>query len=250
MTAKEADPELVTSAERGLAVLAAFRPEQPAMTLSDVAKATGLDRAAARRFLHTLLARGYLRTEGQHFRLHPAVLELGDAYLAALRLPGLALPRLAALSARFNEPASMAVLEGDQAVFVAHVPSNRLMAANVAVGSRVPAYRSSLGRVLLAGKPDEWLAGYLTGESRDGLDRPALRADIASIRRDGWLTSDEPDAGVRSVAVPVHGDGGTVAAIGISSHADRVSHSALAETIRPALLEAAHRIEQSYAGNQ
>ncbi|WP_435156298.1 IclR family transcriptional regulator domain-containing protein [Amycolatopsis sacchari] len=231
------DPELVASVERGLAVLAAFRPDQDGMTLSEVAKESGLDRASARRFLHTLVARGYLRADRQQFRLHPAVLELGNAYLAALRLPRLALPHLAELSARFTESASMAVLDGDKVVYVAHVPGKRLMAPVVTVGSSVAAHRTSLGRVLLAGRPD----GDLASERFDA----ALRAEIDAARRDGWFAAEEE--GARSVAVPVRdGASATVAAIGISAHADRVSASALAETLRPALTEAAGRIERAY----
>ncbi|MFD2420513.1 IclR family transcriptional regulator domain-containing protein [Amycolatopsis pigmentata] len=246
----ETETELVTSVERGLAVLAAFHPDRPAMTLSEVAKASDLDRASARRFLHTLLARGYLRADGQLFRLHPAVLELGNAYLAASRLPRIALPYLSDFVGRLNESASMAVLQGDQAVCVAYVPSRRLMTAHLTVGSRFPAHRTALGRVLLAGKPDEWLEGYLAaGRSGGHPDPAALRAEIASVRRDGWFTADEEnlEAGIRALAVPVRDSAGvTIAAIGISSHADRLSQATLAEAARPALTETAHRIERAY----
>ncbi|HWD01950.1 MAG TPA: IclR family transcriptional regulator C-terminal domain-containing protein [Amycolatopsis sp.] len=245
----EAEPELVTSVERGLAVLAAFHPDRPAMTLSEVAKASDLDRASARRFLHTLLARGYLRTDGQQFRLHPAVLELGNAYLAASQLPRIALPHLTELAAQLNEPASLAVLHEDQVVYLAHVPSRRLMTAHLTVGTRFPAHRTALGRALLAGKPDEWLDGYLAAGHFDGA---ALRAEIAAVRRDGWFTADEDDvdAGIRAIAVPIRDRArATVAAIGISSHVDRVSQATLAETARPALTEAAHQIEQAYAAS-
>ncbi|WP_020415867.1 IclR family transcriptional regulator C-terminal domain-containing protein [Amycolatopsis sp. ATCC 39116] len=250
MAEDRAEPEVLASVERGLAVLRAFRPEQTAMTLSEVAKASGLDRASARRFLHTLLARAYLRADGQQFRLHPSVLELGNAYLEALRLPRIALPHLRSLSARFNEPVSMAVLDGDQAVHVAHVPSNRLMAAIATIGSAAPAHRSALGRALLAGKPDEWLDGYLaagrSGTPDDQPDPATLRADIATVRRTGWLTTGS-EAGVRSIAAPVRDTTSTiVAAIGISSHADRVSESTLVDTMRPALLEAVDHIQQAY----
>ncbi|GAB3569255.1 IclR family transcriptional regulator C-terminal domain-containing protein [Amycolatopsis endophytica] len=231
-------------------MLKAFQPGQAAMTLSEVAKASDLDRASARRFLHTLLARDYLRADGQQFRLHPSVLELGNAYLETLRLPRIALPHLRNLSARFNEPVSMAVLDGDQAVHVAHVPSKRLMAANATIGSTTPAHRTALGRALLAGKPDAWLDGYLAagraGTPDDQPDAGTLRADIARVRRSGWLTTGS-EAGVRSIAAPVHdATCGTIAAIGISSHADRVPESTLVDTVRPALLEAVQQIQQAY----
>jgi IclR family transcriptional regulator, pca regulon regulatory protein len=215
VTSPDAEPEVIAAVDRGLAVLASFRPDSPAMTLSEVARASDLDRASARRFLHTLLARGYLRADGAQFRLHPAVLELGNAYLAGLKLPRIAQPVLAALAGRFHEAASMAVLEGDEIVCVAHVPSGRLMGADVAIGSRAPAHGSVLGRVLLSG--DEWVDG------------------------------DEPEPGIRSVAAPIRDAGGaTLAAIGMSLHTARVSGDEVVDTVRPALVDAAAAIERAY----
>lgn len=253
--ASDAESEVIVSVERGLAVLAAFRPERPAMTLSEVARATELDRASVRRFLYTLLARGYLRTDGSQFRLRPAVLELGNAYLACLRLPSLAQPVLTALAGRFHEAASLAVLEGDRVVHVAHVPSGRLMGAEIAVGSQTPAHANAAGRVLLAGRSDEWLDGYLTaldpGRVTDVLDPNVLRTQIAHARRHGWLRADDEggEHGVRSVAAPVRDvDGVTVAAISMTLHAGRTSDSELADTVGPALLDAADAIARASSG--
>lgn len=248
MDTTAAGTEGLTSVERGLAVLAAFSPEHPAMTLSDVAKLVDIDRASARRFLHTLLARGYLRTDGALYRLHPEVALVGNAYLASLHIPQLALPHLEALVGRFEESAHVAVLDGDQSVTVARVPSRRLMAANPTVGSTGEAHATALGRVLLAGRGDDWLAGYLTGlAGRTVVDR--LREDISRARRQGWLVADEGvAAAMRSVAAPIRVDGRVVAALAVTTHAARTDEATTVETICPAVVEAADRITREVAG--
>src|SRR5690242_2893586 len=154
-------PDFVQSLERGLAVIRAFDADHPQLTLSEVARATGLTRAAARRFLLTLVELGYVRTDGRLFALRPRVLELGYAYLSSLTLPEVAEPHLEQLVATVRESSSVSVLDRDEVVYVARVATKRIMRVAISVGTRFPAYATSMGRVLLAGQSDEWVEDYL-----------------------------------------------------------------------------------------
>ncbi len=159
----------------------------------------GLARAAARRFLLTLVELGYLRVEDRRFRLTPRVLELGQAYLAGLSLPELALPYMRDFVAEKRESASLAVLDGDEIVYVAHVTASRIMSVAVGVGTRDPAVTTSLGRVLLAGQPDEWLEDYLANvelvrlTERTITSRAALAQELERDPRAG-LVDGRPGA--------------------------------------------------------
>lgn len=163
MSAEARAPHFVRSFERGLAVIRAFDAEHPALTLSEVARACELTRAAARRFLLTLADLGYVHTDGRRFRLTPRVLELGYSYLAGYTLPQIAEPHLEQLVARVRESSSLCVLDGDDIVYVARVPTRRIMTASITVGTRFPAYVTSVGRVILAHLPDEDVEVRLTG---------------------------------------------------------------------------------------
>ena len=143
-------PHFVQSLERGLAVIRAFDEHNPELTLSDVARSTGLTRAAARRFLLTLADLGYVRTDGRWFSLSPRILELGYAYLSSQSLTEVAEPHLERLVAEVHESSSVSVLDGEDIVYVARVPTSRIMTVSINVGTRFPAYATSMGRVLLA----------------------------------------------------------------------------------------------------
>ncbi|MFI0418697.1 IclR family transcriptional regulator C-terminal domain-containing protein [Spongiactinospora sp. 9N601] len=244
------DADFLTSLARGLAVLEAFDADHPAMSLADVARVTSLDRSAVRRLLHTLVERGYVRTDGQSFALHPSVLRIGTAYLSSLALPEVAVPHLRRIADQVQESASVAVLEGDEIVYVAHVPTRRLMSMSLTVGSRLPAYATSMGRVLLAHKDDEWLDAYfgaavLTPLTRRTETDPArLRAEFAAIRKRGWAVADEElEAGLRSIAAPIEDAAGeVVAAVNVSSHAGRLSVQELVAVAREPLCAAARAI--------
>ena len=145
-----AEAEFVQSLERGLAVIRAFDADNPELTLSDVARITGLTRAAARRFLHTLVELGYMRSDGRKFALRPRILELGYAFLSSLSLPEMALPHLEQLVEKVHESSSVSVLDGNEVVYVARVPTKRIMRIAISVGTHFPAYATSMGRVLLA----------------------------------------------------------------------------------------------------
>jgi len=200
--------QFVQSLARGLSVITAFDAEHPSMTLSDIAGRTGLTRATARRFLHTLVELGYVRFDGKWFALTPQVLRLGTAYLSGLGLPQIAQPHLERLSAQLGESTSAAVLDGDEIVYVARVATRRIMTVGITVGTRFPAYATSMGRVLLAG---------LTG--RTVVDPEALRSELDLVRQQGWaLVDQELEAGLRSVAAPLRDrDGDVVAAVNVST---------------------------------
>jgi IclR family pca regulon transcriptional regulator len=243
--------EFVRSLDRGLAVIRAFDAEHPELTLSDVARAAGLNRASARRFLHTLVSLGYMRTDGRVFALRPKVLELGYAYLSSLTLPEVAMPHLEQLVEKVHESSSVSVLDGDEVVYVARVPTHRIMRVAIAVGTRFPAYATSMGRVLMAGQSDDWLNNYLAGANLESItartivDPKRLRSELAKIRRDGYaLVDQELEEGLRSIAAPIHAGGKVVAAINLSTHASRATLDFMRGGFLTALLETAAAIEE------
>src|SRR4051812_2449450 len=171
------DPVFVQSLERGLAVVRALSAPDP-QTLSDVARATGLSRAAARRFLLTLERLGYVRQDHGRFALTPQVLELGFAYLSSLTLPEVAHPHLTRLVERVHESSSVSVLDGSDVVYVARVPTRRIMTVAINVGTRFPAHATSMGRVLLAGLAPAARAAVL-----DGVELRAITPATITDRR-------------------------------------------------------------------
>ena len=246
------DSHFVQSFQRGLDVIRAFDAEHPTMTLSEVARATGLARAAARRFLLTLVELGYLRVEDRRFRLTPRVLELGQAYLAGLSLPDLALPYMRDFVAEKRESASLAVLDGDEIVYVAHVTASRIMSVAVGVGTRDPAVMTSLGRVLLAGQPDEWLEEYVAKvelvrlTERTITSRAALAKELALIRKQGWsMVDQELEEGVCALAAPIHdASGEVVASVNVAVNASRWTREEMTEQLLPQLLEIATQVDR------
>jgi IclR family transcriptional regulator, pca regulon regulatory protein len=249
--ALERSSDFVQSLDRGLAVIRAFGPDRERLSLSEVARATGLTRAATRRFLLTLVQLGYVRSDGREFSLRPRVLELGYAYLSGLALPEIAAPHLEELVAKVRESSSISVLDGDHIVYVARVPTKRIMTVAISVGTRFPAYATSMGRVLLAAMSPDSLELYLARANLDALtgrtvtDRAALRAVIGEVARQGYaLVDQELEEGLRAIALPIHGKGGAVtAAINLSAHASRVTMTAMRTDLLPALRETARRIE-------
>ena len=251
MAGPERGPDFVQSLERGLAVIRAFNADRPSLTLSEVAAATGVTRAAARRFLITLMSLGYVRSDGRRFSLSARVLDLGYAYLSSLSLPEIAEPHLEALVAEVNESSSVSVLDGDDIVYVARVPVSRIMTVAISVGTRFPAYATSMGRVLLAGLPDGELDAYLAKVRIERLtgstvaSAAALRSELLRIRAQGWaLVDQELEDGLRAVAAPIRDrNGRTVAALNISVAASRMPLEAMRRTFVPPLVATAARIE-------
>jgi IclR family transcriptional regulator, pca regulon regulatory protein len=245
------NPDYVQSLERGLAVIRAFGAEHPELRLSDVARATGLTRAAARRFLLTLVRLGYVRQEGNSFSLRPRVLELGYAYLSALSLPEVAQPHMEVLVGEVNESSSVAVLDDLDIVYVARVPTQRIMTITIAVGTRLPAYATSMGRVLLGGLDPVALQERLGRIEIERLtattvpNQKTLRRRIEEARGVGWAAVDqELEQGVRSAAVPIRdATEAVVAALNVSVHASRMTMQALRREVVPRLLRTAEAIE-------
>jgi IclR family pca regulon transcriptional regulator len=244
------EPHFVQSLERGLAVIRAFDSHHRELTLSEVARICDLTRAAARRFLLTLTDLGYVRTDGRLFSLTPRVLELGYAFLSSLSLPEVAEAHLEQLSAEVHESSSVSVLDGDDVVYVARVPTRRIMTVAISVGTRFPAYATSMGRVLIAHLPGEQVAAYLARVRLDRLtDRTvgtvaALRAELDRVREQGYAIVDqELEEGLRSMAAPVRDRTGAVtAAVNVSVHASRTSVAAMRAELLPPLLATAERI--------
>jgi IclR family pca regulon transcriptional regulator len=244
-------PDFVQSLERGLSVIRAFDHEHSELTLSEVAAVTGVTRAVARRFLLTLESLGYVRSDGRFFSLTAKVLELGYAYLSSLSLPEVAEPHLEDLVSEVNESSSVSVLDGHDVVYVARVPVSRIMTVSISVGTRFPAYATSMGRVLLAGMSEEELTAYLAAVRMEPLTArtvssvAALRGEVARARTQGWaLVNQELEEGLRALAVPIRDRSGTVvAALNVSAHASRTSLEAMRRDLLPPLLKAAARVE-------
>lgn len=239
-----ASDQYVQSLARGLAVIRAFDTEHPKMTLTEVAARTDLTRATARRFLHTLVELGYVRTDGKIFALTARVLQLGYAYLSGLSLPQLAQPHLEELSHELGESTSAAVLEGTDIAYVARVSTRRIMTVGITVGTRFPAYATSMGRVLLAALPAAKLQEYLAAvEIRPltprAIGTPAeLMAELDTVRTQGWcLLDQELELGLMSIAAPVCDGSQVVAAINVSLQAQSVA----AQTDPEAYLDSVRR---------
>lgn len=250
--------EFVQSLERGLAVIRAFSRDRPRLTLSDVARETGMTRAAARRFLLTLEHLGYVSSDGRLFSLRPSVLQLGYAYLSSFSLAEIAQDHLEALAEQLHESCSASVLDGDDIVYVARASTNRIMTIGLAVGARLPAYCTSMGRVLLAAMDDEQIDAYLSRADLQArtfqtiTDPARLREELLRVREQGWcLLDQELEDGVRSIAVPVHdAEDRVVAAINTSAHATRVQLEELHDVFLPALQRCAEQIDLDLAGRR
>jgi IclR family pca regulon transcriptional regulator len=241
----------VQSLDRGLAVISCFSAERPRLTLSEVARQTGASRAAARRSLITLQTLGYVGSDGRQFFLTPRVLTLGYSYLSSLSLADVAQAHLSDLANEVHESCSASVLDGFDIVYVARAATTRIMTISLSVGTRLPAYATSMGRVLLAALPGERLDTYLNSATLDPLtertivDHDRLRAEVEKTRTRGWgLVDQELEDGVRSVAVPIHDSARqVVAAINTSAHATRVSLTTLQKSFLPKLRECAAAID-------
>jgi IclR family transcriptional regulator, pca regulon regulatory protein len=243
--------DFVASLERGLSVIRAFGADHPSLSLSDVARATGLSRASARRFLHTLVALGYVRSDGRLFSLRPQILELGYAYLSSVTLPEITQPHLRALSDEVGESSSVSVLEPPDVVYIARASVRRIVRISINVGTRYPAFATSMGRVLLADQPDEWLDEYLKNAFMEPLtprtitDADHLRQVLARVAKDGYAIVDqEIEVGLRSIAVPIRDPEGTVvAAMNIPTPAAAWTSQRLRTELLPALRRTAGKIE-------
>jgi IclR family transcriptional regulator, pca regulon regulatory protein len=243
-----ADRDFIQSLDHGLAVLEAFSARSQSLTVSQAAEATGLTRATARRVLLTLRRLGFVRcADGREFSLTPRVLRLGYSYLSSLDLRELAEPVLAELGEGTGESVSLTVLDGTDVVYVARVSTKRVLGVTTKVGSRVPAYATSMGRVLLSHLPSARLDAYFREvtlarlTARTVTDERRLREILATVRSQGWaLVDEELEEGLRSIAAPVRDASGEVtSALTICGHAGRVTVDQLRDDFLPQLLRAA-----------
>lgn len=245
----------VQSFARGLSVIRAFSAAAPAQTLSEVAARTGLTRAGARRILLTLQTLGYVTSDGRQYRLTARILDLGFAYLSSMPMWNLAEPAMQSLAARVQESCSAAVLDGTDIVYVMRVPTRKIMSIALGAGSRLPAHCTSLGRMLLAGLPEDEAMKVLraappVAHTRHTLtDIDAIMGRIRQARRQGWcLVNQELEEGLISLAAPIiNREGQMIAALNISSQANRTPSRQMQEEMLPALLEAAQGIGRELA---
>lgn len=251
--ARDHKDEYVQSLERGMRVLLSFSAQNPSRSLSDIARETGLNRATARRLLLTFVHLGFVAHDGRSFSLTPKMLDLGFAYLGSLSVVDVANPVMRRLTDEIHETSSLCVLDGRDVVFVARSAANRLMVLSAAVGYRVPAHLTSMGRVLVAflssHQQDRWLDAYTTdGEpSRDAPNREQFVEVLRSVRQAGWVLVDgELEEGLRTIAAPIFDSTGQcVAAMNIATHSARVSRDELRDKYLPSLLQATGEINRA-----
>jgi IclR family pca regulon transcriptional regulator len=245
------DPNFMTSLARGLVVIQAFSQQSLHLSISQLSKRTGLSRASVRRCLHTLSKLGFAGSDdGRNFSLRPRVLALGHSYLSSMPLATTAQPVLEHLSDILHESCSIALLDGLDIIYVARANVTRIMAIDLGVGTRLPAFCTSIGRVLLANLPPDEMEALLprieftryTDRTLTSVEK--LRQVLLTARRDGYAIVDqELELGLRSMAVPVQNNmGRVVAAINVGAHGQRVSVQDMQTRFLPYLRAAAHEL--------
>jgi IclR family transcriptional regulator, pca regulon regulatory protein len=243
-------PDFVTALARGLAVIRAFGAHSSRMSLAEVARRVELPRATVRRSLITLETLGYVETDGKKFMLTPQVLSLGHSYLTSMPVTRAVRPYLEKMSALFNESASAGILDHNDAVFLARVQVRRILLGTAPAGSRVPAYCTSMGRVLLAAQSDDMIEEYLSriephAYTPRTITNPAkIRDAIFEARSASYsIVEEELDAGVVAISVPIkNAHDRTVAAISVVSHVDRASSAQMIDRFLPAMRDAAREL--------
>lgn len=244
------DPSFMTSLARGLAVIKAFSDHRRAMTIAQLSQKTGIPRAAVRRCLYTLKQLGYADSEANNFFLKPAILALGYAFLSSTPLTVAAQPYLNELSHRLKESCVLAVLEQNEVMYVARSHTSRVLSVALNTGSRLPAYCTAIGRVLLAGLSATQLDRYFASvvltphTERTIVSEQRLRDILFEVRQRGFaVVEEELEIGLRSIAVPVRGaSGATVAAISIGAQVGRISRDQIEDLFLPSLLNASSEI--------
>jgi len=245
------DPNFMTSLARGLIVIQAFTQQSPQMTISQLSIKTGLSRAAVRRCLYTLTKLGFAGAEdGSRYSLRPRMLTLSHTYTASNTLSSAAQPILERMSSALRESFSVATLDGEDIVYIARTTVSRVMAVDLHIGSRLPAYCTSMGRVLLAYLPADQLESYLakvvltpyTTRTVNSIEK--LRLHLRNIRRSGYAICDqEYEVGLRSLAVPVYAPSGrAVATINLSGNAQRMTAMDMQTRFLPHLRNAANEL--------
>ena len=250
MTEISGDRDHIQSLERGFAVLQAFDEEHPQPTLAELAAITGYSRPAVRRILLTLQRLGYVDNEGPRWSLTPRVLSIGAHYTASHALADIAQPHLGSLCERTGESASLGVLDGAEAVYLARVPARRVVSITANVGTRVLAHATAMGRVLLAHKAPDVVERYLDDPGLRPLtphtitDPDQFRAALDRIRHQGWsMVTEEREIGLITVSAPVRDHhGAVVAAVSSSSSTGRSSPGHMEKNVVPLVIDTARRI--------
>ena len=244
--------DLVAGLEKGLAVIEAFDQERPRLTISEVAELTGLTRAAARRYLLTLTHLGFVHQERKMFALAPRVLRLAQSYMHSARLPRVLQPALLELARSLKEASAASVLDGADALCIAASSAGRNVSATLQAGTRVPAYCTANGRVLVAAMPHAQAQAWIDRQNLHALtpftitQPERLNAELQRAREQGYATVDqELELAMRTISVPLtNWRGDTVAAINLTAHAARMSIDDLIATGLPALRQAQTRLRQ------
>ncbi len=244
------DPSFMTSLARGLAVVQAFSDSRKPQTIAQISQKTGIPRAAVRRCLYTLQQLGYVDAELNNFSLRPKVLTLGYSYLSSTPLTVSSQPYLNAISRDLGESCSLAVLDDGEVLYVARSAASRVMSVALNTGSRLPAYCTSLGRVMLAHlAPDELNVYFAKVKLKPMTDKTEtnqqrLRDILLQVRQDGYAINDEElELGLRSIAVPVRGASGQVlAALNVGAQASRVSEERMRLDFLPILQRGAQEL--------
>jgi IclR family pca regulon transcriptional regulator len=239
--------EFIESLDRGLRVLQSFGVDRRPMTLSDIAKATSLPRATARRILMTLQKSGFVSGDERLFSLTPRVLLLASAYLASNQINTVMQPLMDEVSTKAKEFCSLALLDGDEVVFVARASPTRVFSSGIEIGHRLPAFCTSVGRVLLGRLSNDELAATIDAmpikpqTPETIVDKSLVIATIVTDRSKGYsLVDQEAEAGFRSVSVPIHRyDGAIIAAANIGAHVDRITTGEMIDRFVPLLKEMA-----------
>jgi IclR family pca regulon transcriptional regulator len=247
---KADDKEFMMTLAKGLAVLESFGAERPAMTLSQVAQALRLSRATARRILRTLAELGYVTQNGRSFSLSSGILKLGFAYLATQNWIEQAMPLMRQLGEQFHESCSAAILDGAEIVYVARFPAQRIMSVTLAVGTRLPAFYTSLGRIQLGFLDEAELWRRIKSLQLEGYtpstitDMQALFDRVREDHAQGFsIVDEELERGLRSIAVPVvHRSGQAIAGLNLSTHSTRTTRNEMRERFLPRLCEVAAQI--------
>lgn len=244
--------DLVAGLEKGLAVIESFDQERPRLTISEVAERTGLTRAAARRYLITLTHLGFVSQDRKMFALTPKVLRLAQSYMHSARLPRIVQPELQKLAYSLKEASSSGVLDGNDVICIAATTAGRVISPTLQPGTRVPAYCTSNGRVLVAALAPTELEGWIGRQHLAPLtphtvvQPERLRHEIARVRQQGWAAVDQEfELGLRTLAVPLKNyRGETVAALNISVHAARMTMDQLVDVSLPPLMQAQAQLRQ------
>lgn len=245
----------VKSAEKTLAVLLAFNSGASALSVTEVAEAIGVSRAAARRFLLTLVDLGYLISEGSTYRQTPRVLDIGASYLSGLTLPQVARPHLQRLAAKLEETTALCVLDGQDILYVERVSNPRLHSMNVSIGNKLPAWVTSMGRVLVAALPEEQREEFLNhAQLRNYTAKTVsnvaeLRGELDKVREQGWsLVAQELDEGLRGLAVPVYRGEQLLGALNVSVQPGRIGSASITDQMLPLMNQVAQDIADDFGG--